>query len=160
MKNTFSCSYTITYGITLGIALSEDIVTMYCFYEMLTLVTLPLILHTLSREAILASRTYLYYSLGGAAFAFIGMIFILNYGVTSNFVPGGVLDPPKTAGSENLLLLILRPVLSWIFGQDRDVAVWSRASEGRCGSDTGYGAAPCGGRRQGGRIHADADHIL
>ena len=61
------------------IAFAEDIVTMYCFYEILTLVTLPLILHTLSREAILAGRTYLYYSLGGAAFAFIGMFFILNY---------------------------------------------------------------------------------
>lgn len=27
----FFMFYTITYGITLGIALSEDIVTMYCF---------------------------------------------------------------------------------------------------------------------------------
>ena len=52
--------YVMTYGVTLGIALAEDILTMYFFYEMLTLVTLPLIMHTLSREAILASRTYLY----------------------------------------------------------------------------------------------------
>lgn len=91
-EKIFFMFYTITYGVTLGIALSEDIVTMYCFYEMLTLVTLPLIMHTLTREAVLASRTYLYYSLGGAAFAFIGMIFILSYGSTSNFMPGGVLS--------------------------------------------------------------------
>lgn len=91
-EKIFFMFYTITYGVTLGIALSEDIVTMYCFYEMLTLVTLPLIMHTLTREAVLASRTYLYYSLGGAAFAFIGMVFILSYGSTSNFVPGGVLS--------------------------------------------------------------------
>lgn len=91
-EKIFFMFYTITYGVTLGIALSEDIVTMYCFYEMLTLVTLPLIMHTLTREAVLESRTYLYYSLGGAAFAFIGMIFILSYGSTSNFVPGGVLS--------------------------------------------------------------------
>lgn len=102
----FFMFYTITYGITLGIAFAEDIVTMYCFYEMLTLVTLPLILHTLSREAILAGRTYLYYSLGGAAFAFIGMIFILNYGSTADFTPGGVLLLPKVGDSQNLLLLI------------------------------------------------------
>ncbi len=102
----FFMFYTITYGITLGIALAEDVVTMYCFYEMLTMVTLPLIMHTLSREAILASRTYLYYSLGGAAFAFIGMIFILMYGSTSRFVPGGVLVPGKMAGMENVLLLV------------------------------------------------------
>ena len=78
-EKVFFMFYTMTYGITLGIALADDIMTMYCFYEMLPLVPLPLIMHTLSRNAILASRTYLYYSLGGAAFAFIGMIFILVY---------------------------------------------------------------------------------
>lgn len=49
-EKVFFMFYTITYGITLGIALSADIVTMYCFYEGLTLVTLPLIMHTLSRR--------------------------------------------------------------------------------------------------------------
>lgn len=102
----FFMFYTITYGITLGIALAEDIVTMYCFYEMLTMVTLPLILHTLSREAVLASRTYLYYSLGGAAFAFIGIVFVLIYGTTSNFTPGGVLNMSEVAGKENMLLFV------------------------------------------------------
>lgn len=102
----FFMFYVITFGVTLGIALAEDILTMYFFYEMLTLVTLPLIMHTLSREAILASRTYLYYSLGGAAFAFIGMIFILTYGTTSVFVPGGVLDIEKLGDRTNLMLLI------------------------------------------------------
>lgn len=101
----FFMFYTITYGVTLGIALSENIVSMYCFYEMLSLVTLPLIMHTLTREAILASRTYLYYSLGGAAFAFIGMIFILSYGTTSSFVPGGVLDMSQI-DNPSLILLI------------------------------------------------------
>ncbi len=105
-EKIFFMFYTITYGVTLGIALSEDIMTMYCFYEMLTLVTLPLILHTLTREAVLASRTYLYYSLGGAAFAFIGMVFILSYGTTSNFVPGGVLDAAKLGDHMNRLLIV------------------------------------------------------
>ncbi|MCC8044929.1 MAG: proton-conducting membrane transporter [Clostridiales bacterium] len=102
----FFMFYTITFGITMGIALAEDLVTMYCFYEMLTLVTVPLVLHTLKREAILAGRTYLYYSLGGAAFAFIGVIFILVYGTTPNFVAGGVLDLEKIGSRTNLLLLI------------------------------------------------------
>lgn len=105
-EKIFFMFYVITFGITLGIAFAEDIVTMYCFYEMLTLATLPLIMHTLTREAVLASRTYLYYSLGGAAFAFVGMIFILIYGTTSNFVPGGVLDMAKIGNRTNVLLLI------------------------------------------------------
>lgn len=105
-EKVFFMFYTITYGVTLGIAMAEDIVTMYFFYEMLTMVTLPLVLHTLSREAVLASRTYLYYSLGGAAFAFIGMIFILIYGSTSNFTPGGVLDVAALGEKANLLLFV------------------------------------------------------
>ena len=102
----FFMFYEITYGITLGIAMADDILTMYCFYEMLTLVTLPLIMHTLTREAILASRTYLYFSLGGAAFAFIGTIFILVYGTTEEFVPGGVLSAASLGDKTNILLLV------------------------------------------------------
>jgi multicomponent Na+:H+ antiporter subunit D len=105
-EKIFFMFYTITFGVTLGIAFAEDIMTMYCFYEMLTLVTLPLVIHTLSREAILAGRTYLYYSLGGAAFAFIGMVFILHYGVTGDFTAGGVLDASKLGDRTNLLLLV------------------------------------------------------
>lgn len=105
-EKIFFMFYTVTYGVTLGIAMAEDIVTMYFFYEMLTMVTLPLVLHTLSREAVLASRTYLYYSLGGAAFAFIGMIFILIYGETSNFTPGGVLDVAALGEKADLLLFV------------------------------------------------------
>lgn len=105
-ERVFFMFYTLTFGVTLGIAMAEDIVTMYFFYEMLTMVTLPLVLHTLSREAVLASRTYLYYSLGGAAFAFIGMIFILIYGSTSNFTPGGVLDAATLGEKSNLLLFV------------------------------------------------------
>ncbi|MDE5597083.1 MAG: proton-conducting membrane transporter, partial [Lachnospiraceae bacterium] len=105
-EKIFFMFYTITYGVTLGIAMAEDIVTMYFFYEMLTLVTLPLVLHTLSREAVLAARTYLYYSLGGAAFAFIGMIFILIYGTTSNFTPGGVIDVAQLGDNANVLLFV------------------------------------------------------
>lgn len=102
----FFIFYTVTYGITLGIAFAEDMLTMYFFYELLTLVTVPLVVHTLTREAILASRKYLYYSLGGAAFAFIGLIFIMTYGNSLDFVYGGVLDLEKIGGRADVLLLV------------------------------------------------------
>lgn len=105
-EKVFFTFYTITYGVTLGIALADNILTMYFFYELLTLVTVPLVMHTLTREAILASRKYLYYSLGGAAFAFIGMIFVIIYGNTTEFVLGGVLDIAKIGDRTNILLLI------------------------------------------------------
>lgn len=105
-ENVFFMFYTMTYGVTLGIALADNILTMYFFYELLTLVTVPLVIHTLTRKAILAARKYMYYSLGGAAFAFIGMIFIIMYGSTIEFTMGGVLDMAKVGTKSNVLLLI------------------------------------------------------
>lgn len=105
-EKSFFLFYVITYGVTLGVALSENILTMYFFFEMLSLVTLPLVMHTRTREAVLASRTYLYYMLGGAAFAFIGMVFVLVYGTTSSFVAGGVLDMANIQEKKDTLLLV------------------------------------------------------
>lgn len=105
-ERVFFMFYTMTYGVTLGIAFAEDMVTMYFFYELLTLVTLPLVMHTLTREAILASRKYLYYSLGGAAFGFVGLIFIIVYSTSPDFVMGGALDPARIGDRTNILLLV------------------------------------------------------
>lgn len=124
-EKSFFTFYTITYGVTLGIALSENILSMYFFFEMMSLITLPLIMHTQTREAILASRTYLYYMIAGAAFAFIGMIFILSYGTTSTFIMGGVLDPEKIGNKVNMMLLVY--VFSF-FGFGMKTAIWPFSS--------------------------------
>lgn len=105
-EKSFFLFYTVTYGITLGIAFSSDMLSMYFFYELLTLVTVPLVMHTLKREAILAVRKYLYYSLGGAAFALMGMIFLMVYGETCEFTLGGVFSAQALARHSDLLLWI------------------------------------------------------
>lgn len=105
-RRIFFMFFTMTYGVTLGIAFAEDMLTMYFFYELLTLVTFPLVMHTLTREAVHASRKYLYYSLGGAAFAFIGLVFLMVYGTTVDFHLGGVLTSQAMAEQTNVLLLI------------------------------------------------------
>ena len=105
-EKTFFMFFTMTYGVTLGIAFASDIMTMYFFYELLTLVTFPLVLHAHNRESVLASRKYLYFSIGGAAFAMMGMIFIMVFGTTTEFAPGGVLDHAALAEQMPLLLWI------------------------------------------------------
>lgn len=124
-EKIFFMFYCMTYGVTLGIAFASDIVSMYFFYELLTLVTVPLVMHTLKREAVLASRKYLYYSLGGAAFAIMGMVFIIVYGTTCEFRMGGVMDM-ATIG-ENA------PLLLWIYffafmGFGVKAAIWPLSS--------------------------------
>lgn len=102
----FFAFYTMTYGVTLGIACSGNLVTLYVFYEMLTLVTFPLVLHSRTKESRRAARKYLYFSIGGAAFAFIGMVFIVIYGSTTEFLPGGVVSQTMIDLHGNQLLLM------------------------------------------------------
>lgn len=124
-EKIFFMFYSMTYGVTLGIAFASDMLTMYFFYELLTLSTLPLVMHTLKREAILASRKYLYYSLGGAAFAMMGLVFIIVYGNTCEFMLGGVLALDKIGDKTNLLLWIY---LFAFMGFGVKAAIWPMSS--------------------------------
>ena len=90
-KRSFFAFFTMSYGATLGVALAGDLFTMYCFYELLTLCTVPLVLHTRTKEATRAAKTYFVFSLGGAAFAFASMLFLVSNGVTVDFALGGLL---------------------------------------------------------------------
>lgn len=124
-EKVFFMFYSITYGITLGIAFASDLLSMYFFYELLTLSTVPLVLHTLKREAVLAARKYLYYSIGGAAFAMIGLVFVLIYGVTCEFQLGGVLDMGLIGDRKNLLLWVY---LLAFMGFGVKAAMWPMSS--------------------------------
>lgn len=90
-RSKFFAFYTMTYGVTIGIAFAGNLMTMYMFYEMLTLVTIPLMMHGLRYKSVVATRKYVRYSIGGAAFAFIGFIAIAVFGETLDFRYGGVL---------------------------------------------------------------------
>lgn len=101
---TFFAFFTVAFGVTLGIAISGNLFTMYCFYELLTLSTVPLVIHKLDRASVRAARTYFVFSLGGAAFAFASMVFLLSNGITGDFAMGGLLvDYPY--GKQNITLI-------------------------------------------------------
>ena len=124
-EKTFFMFYTMTYGVTLGIAFASDMMSMYFFYELLTLVTVPLVMHAFTREAILAVRKYLYFSIGGAAFALMGMIFVMVYGYTCEFTLGGIFSYRAIRQHGDLLL--------WIYffsfmGFGVKAAVWPMSS--------------------------------
>lgn len=105
-KNLFFAFYTMTYGVTVGLAFSANLITLYMFYELLTLSTLTLVMHTLDKRSIIAGRKYVVYSIAGAAFVFIGLMFILHYADTTDFIFGGVLNMEKVGGQRQLLLFV------------------------------------------------------
>jgi multicomponent Na+:H+ antiporter subunit D len=105
-EKRFYAFYTVSYGITLAIAYSENFLTIYLFYELLTLTTLPLVIHSMNQKAFAAGRKYLYYSFGGAALIFICLVFVVNYGDTLDFRMGGVFSGDIIAEHKNLLLQV------------------------------------------------------
>ena len=85
--------FMMTLGAVLGIAFAGDIFTMYVFYEFLTLCTFPLVMHEMTDAALKAGRHYLTYMLGGASFAFVGIIVLFMNGSDLTFRLGGGVVP-------------------------------------------------------------------
>ena len=104
--NTFFAFYTMTYAVTLAVAMAANLFTLYVFYECLTLITLPLVVHKQDAKSIRAGRKYLYFSISGAALAFIALVFTIHYGATTDFTLGGILDMTAVAGHEPMLQFV------------------------------------------------------
>lgn len=86
----FFAFYTMTFGVTLGIAFSANMLTMYLCYEALTFITLPLVVHSMDARAEYAGKKYIIYSVGGASLSFVGMMLVLFHNGTLAFTYGGV----------------------------------------------------------------------
>ncbi len=90
-QDRFFLFYLLTLGVLEGLCMSGNAVTMYMFYELMTLLSLPLVLHEMTKEAVAAGIKYLIYSVLGASMALLGIFFFGRYGASLDFVPGGVL---------------------------------------------------------------------
>ena len=104
-ERRFYMFYIMVPGMLSGLAYSGNMMTLYLFFEALTLLSMPLVLHTLTKEAIAAALKYLFYSIGGTSLALVGFFFVYSYGSTLEFTPGGVLDTSKLAGNETAMLI-------------------------------------------------------
>lgn len=89
-ENTFFGFYMLSYSVTLGIAFAEDLMTLYVFYELLSLATLFLVMHGMKANSVHAGRKYVYYMLGGAAMGFLALVTVIHFSGTSNFMAGGI----------------------------------------------------------------------
>ncbi len=103
----FFTYYLIVLGIILGMDYAGNIVTLYAFFELLTFCTIPLIIHSMKKDAIRATYKYLFYSVGGAFLGLIFIFFITNFTTTGDFAWGGTLDPTKSGGNEPFLLVVI-----------------------------------------------------
>lgn len=106
-KNRFFAFYLMTYGVLNGIYLSSNLLTMYLFYELMTLLSFPMVIHELTKEAISAGLKYLFYSIAGAFLSLISIFMIYQYSDSYSFAGSGILNMSKVEGHENLLLVFI-----------------------------------------------------
>ena len=111
----------LTEAAVLGAALAADLVTLYLFYELTTLLSFPLVLHTQRPKALLGAVKSLYYSVCGGFIALFGVVLLAQQS-SLTFVRGGyfqTLSPTLLAASFLMLLGFgakagLYPLHNWL----------------------------------------------
>ena len=104
-NESFYMFYMLTEGVLLALGMAGNFVTFYLCYEFMTFLSLPLALHTRTKEAINGGLKYLFYSVFGASLALVGFFFMTQYGDIT-FREGGTLIASKVLGNEKLLLTV------------------------------------------------------
>lgn len=84
--------YSLVYVILIALCFAGNLITYYLFYELMTLSSVPLVLHNRSHEANMAALKYLLYSLFGAYCVLFGLFFVNRYTSSLEFVWGGTLN--------------------------------------------------------------------
>ena len=91
-QTRFYICFALSLAATMGIAFSANLFTLFLFYEVLTLVTYPLVTHHGTEKARQGGRVYLGLLLGtSTVFLLPALIFIWYLAGTTDFTPGGVL---------------------------------------------------------------------
>ena len=99
--------FAIALGSTMGIAFAGNLFTLFLFYELLTLSTWPLVIHSRTAEAMRAGRLYLVLLLGTSMLLLLPAI-VATWALagTLDFLPGGILAGKAGAPLIGLLLAL------------------------------------------------------
>lgn len=106
-EKRFFLYFMLTLGVTVGIAFSGNLFTLYLYYEFLTLATFPLVIHNGSKEALRVGKKYLIYSFSGATLALLGIILIFSLSSNLNFTQHGVLQNLNIENTKLLLTIYM-----------------------------------------------------
>lgn len=97
--------YLLVFGVLNGLCFAGNLITFYLFFELLTLSSMPLVLHNGSKEAVMAGLKYLFYSLCGAYAALFGIYFLYQNCDSLTFTADGALRASAITQQGGFLLL-------------------------------------------------------
>ena len=92
--------FLLTYAALIALAFAKNAVTLYMCFELMTLCSMPLVLHNGSEQSRHASFFYLGYSTLGVSLALMGFFLLAAQGNDLTFVPRG----GQLVGNEKILL--------------------------------------------------------
>ncbi|MCH8199364.1 MAG: monovalent cation/H+ antiporter subunit D family protein [Chloroflexi bacterium] len=90
-QTRFSTAFSLSIAATMGVALAGNLLTFVLFYELLTLVTYPLVVHRQTDESIRAGRKYLAYTLSAGLVLIGATAWVQVLGIDATFAAGGFL---------------------------------------------------------------------
>ncbi len=97
--------YMIVYGVLMALSFSGNLVTMYLCFELMTLTSMPMVLHSRTHESIMAALKYLFYSMCGAYLGLFCIFFMYRYCDTLTFTAGGTLNLTLAEGHTTIILV-------------------------------------------------------
>ena len=103
--------FAVAISSTIGVAFAGNLLTLFLFYEILTVSTYPLVAHKETPEALAAGRKYLVYLLTSAVVVLFSIVYTYQLAGSLDFVGGGFL---KGKGSlETLRILFIFFILGF-----------------------------------------------
>lgn len=127
-RSRFFTFFNLCVTATVGISFAGNLPTFLVFYEMLSLVTYPLVAHYGTTKALRAARLYLFYALGGGLALLVAVVWLTALIGPVMFAAGGAVaveelattDPAAAAAIFGLLVAglgvkaALFPLHSWL----------------------------------------------
>ncbi|SDZ81156.1 multisubunit sodium/proton antiporter, MrpD subunit [Haloplanus vescus] len=124
-QTRYFASFAASVAAALGVAFASNLVTLFVFYELLTVATYPLVTHDETPEARAAGRKYLTYTFGGGVAVLAGTVMVATMAGTTSFTAGGIAglataDPMLARAAFTLLIVgfgvkaALMPLHSWL----------------------------------------------
>lgn len=112
-RSRFFGFFSLCVSATAGIALAGNLFTLFVFYEILTLVTYPLVIHRGTSAALAAGRTYLMYTLPSGALLLLAVAGVQVLAGPQDFAGAGYLKPFAAENAGTLVLLFAALVVGF-----------------------------------------------
>ncbi|MEV8136380.1 complex I subunit 5 family protein [Microbacterium aurantiacum] len=110
-RSRFFGFFSLCVTATVGIAMAGNLFTFLIFFEMLTLVTYPLVAHRGTAEALRGARVYLAYTLVGGVALLVGVAWLTAEVGPVEFVAGGIPAVAEFAGRDPVAATAIGAIL-------------------------------------------------